>query len=68
MIEARERLGMRPMDLLAKLQIAGIDISSCTLYHIEAQKRALTERELETIARVLKVSIDWLHGRDEQME
>jgi len=63
-VEARERLGMKPFELLAKLQVSGIDISSCTLASIEGQRRSLSDFELNALADILKVSVDWLLGRE----
>ena len=63
-IEMREKLGMRQIILLAKLQVAGIDIASPALSHLEGQRRAVSDFELNALANILGVSVDWLMGRE----
>ena len=61
--EARLRLGMKQVDLLAKLQIAGIEISIPALSLLEGQKRPVSDIELNALADILRVDVDWLLGR-----
>lgn len=61
--EARLRMGMKQTELLAKLQVAGIDISVPALSLLEGQRRPVTDFELCALADALHVSIDWLLGR-----
>lgn len=61
--EARNNLGMKQIELLAKLQTVGIDISIPALSLLEGQKRPVTDLELNALADILKVSVDWLLGR-----
>ena len=61
--EARLRLGMKQVDLLAKLQIAGIEISVPALSLLEGQKRPVSDIELSALADILRVDVDWLLGR-----
>lgn len=61
--EARIRCGMKQVDLLAKLQISGIEISIPALSLLEGQKRPVSDFELCALADVLHVSVDWLLGR-----
>jgi len=63
--EARLALGMKQNELLAKLQTAGIEISTPALSLLEGQKRPVSDIELNSLADILKVSVDWLLGRDE---
>lgn len=63
--EARLRMGMRQVELLAKLQTSGIDISIPALSLLEGQKRPVSDFELCALADVLHVSVDWLLGRDQ---
>ena len=63
--EARLALGMQQNELLAKLQTAGIEISTPALSLLEGQKRPVSDIELNALADILKVSVDWLLGRDE---
>lgn len=64
--EARNAQGMKQMELLAKLQLAGIDISSPALSLLEGQKRPVSDIELNALANILNVSVDWLLGRTAQ--
>lgn len=61
--EARQRVGMKQSELLAKLQVAGINISVPALSLLEGQKRPVTDFELSALADALHVSVDWLLGR-----
>ena len=61
--EARLRLGMKQVDLLAKLQIAGIEISVPALSLLEGQKRPVSDIELNALADILRVDVNWLLGR-----
>lgn len=62
--EARLRLGMKQVDLLAKLQVQGIAISVPALSLLEGQKRPVSDKELDALANILNVSVDWLLGRE----
>lgn len=62
--EARLAQGMKQNELLAKLQLAGIDISSPALSLLEGQKRPVSDIELNAIANILNVTVDWLLGRN----
>ena len=62
--EARKAQGMKQVELLTKLQLAGIDISSPALSLLEGQKRPVSDIELNAIANILNVSVDWLLGRE----
>ena len=61
--EARQAQGMKQIELLAKLQLAGVDISSPALSLLEGQKRPVSDIELNALANILNVSVDWLLGR-----
>lgn len=61
--QARQAQGMKQIELLAKLQLAGIDISSPALSLLEGQKRPVSDIELNALANILNVSVDWLLGR-----
>ena len=55
---------MKQVELLAKLQLAGIDISVPALPLLEGQKRPVSDIELNALADILNVSVDWLLGRE----
>ena len=61
--EERKRQGMKQKELLAQLQISGIDISASGLSKLEGQLRLVTDKELLAIANTLNVSIDELLER-----
>lgn len=62
--QARLSKGMKQKDLLAKLQTAGTEISTPALSLLEGQKRPVSDLELNALADILEVSVDWLLGRD----
>lgn len=63
--KARLDLGMKQFELLAKLQLAGVDMSVPALSLLEGQKRPVSDIELNALADILNVSVDWLLGREE---
>ena len=62
--EARKAKGMKQIELLAKLQTAGIDISIPALSLLEGQKRPVSDIELLALADILNVSVNWLLGKE----
>lgn len=63
--EARQMRGMKQVELLARLQTRGIDISVPALSLLEGQKRPVTDIELAALSDVFGISVDWLLGRTE---
>lgn len=61
---ARRDQGMKQKNLLAKLQVAGIDMNPSELSKLEGQHRYVADRELAVLADILGVSVDWLLGRE----
>lgn len=59
---ARERLkpAVTQADLAARLGVLGLDLDRPTITRIESGKRYLRDYEIRAIAKVLKVSIEWL--------
>ena len=62
--ETRKHRGMKSMIFLARLQLAGMDISASTLSMIERQNRSLADWELQIFADILRVSPAWLTGKE----
>lgn len=62
--QARKLRGMKQVELLAKLQLAGVDISIPALSLLEGQKRPVSDIELRALAAILEVSVDWLLGNE----
>lgn len=64
----RKALGLKQKDLLAQLQVRGIDISASGLSKLEGQLRIVTDIELVALADILEVSLDELLGRDKYVQ
>ena len=60
--EARNAQGILQKDLLARLQVKGVDISLPALSLLEGQKRPVSDIELKALAEVLQVDVRWLLG------
>lgn len=58
----RKSIGMKQKDLLAQLQVRGIDLNASGLSKLEGQLRGVTDYELKAIADSLDVSVNWLLG------
>ena len=56
---------MKQVELLARLQLAGVDMSIPALSLLEGQKRPVSDIELCALADILNVSMNWLLGREE---
>lgn len=62
---ARKNLGMKQKELLAQLQVNGIDMNASGLSKLEGQIRYVTDFELVALSNILNVSVDWLLGRED---
>ena len=60
---ARKNQGMKQKELLAQLQVNGVDMNASGLSKLEGQIRYVTDFELAALADILGVSVDWLLGR-----
>lgn len=58
--ETRKLKKMSQVELLAKMQVMGVEISIPALSLLEGQKRPVNDIELKAISKILGVSIDWL--------
>ena len=65
---SRRAAGMKQVELLAKLQTRGVEISVPALSLLEGQKRPVSDIELDALADIFGVSADWLLWRDETGE
>ena len=61
--QARKELGMKQKELLAQLQVNGVDMNASALSKLEGQMRSVNDFELVALANILNVSGDWLLGR-----
>lgn len=62
--QARLDAGMKQVDLLARLQTRGVEISVPALSLLEGQKRPVSDIELDALADIFGVTTDWLLGRE----
>ena len=62
--EARCKMRLTQNALAAKLQLAGITIERDSVSRIELGTRFVADYELRAIAKILKVSVDWLLGNE----
>lgn len=51
-------------ELAAKLQLAGLQLGQMAVSRIETGKRVVPDFELPILAEVLRVSTDWLLGKE----
>ena len=63
MEQARKELGMKQKELLAQLQVNGVDMNASALSKLEGQMRSVNDFELVALANIQNVSVDWLLGR-----
>lgn len=56
----RKQRGMKQKDLLAQLQVRGVDLNASGLSKLEGQIRMVTDYELLALSEILGVSIYWL--------
>lgn len=63
--EARCKLRLTQSDLAAKLQINGIIIERDSISRIEIGTRFVADYELRELAKILKVTVNWLLGIDD---
>ena len=59
--QLRYERGLKQEDLAARCGVLGWDLSRGTLSKIEAQLRCVTDAELETLAKALRVEITALY-------
>ena len=60
--EARCKLRLTQSDLAAQLQVNGIIIERDSISRIEIGTRFIADYELRELAKILKVSVNWLLG------
>lgn len=61
--EARLAQGILQKDLMARLQLAGVEISIPALSLLEGQKRPVSDIELKALSEILNVDARWLLGQ-----
>lgn len=60
--EARCKLRLTQSDLAAQLQVNGIIIERDSISRIEIGTRFVADYELRELAKILKVTVNWLLG------
>lgn len=65
---ARKRKGMKQKELLAQLQVYGVDMNASGLSKLEGQIRYVTDIELVALADILEVSVSYLVGLESDGE
>lgn len=61
--EARSTAGMLQKDLLARLQVSGVEISHPALSLLEGQKRPVSDIDLKALAEILNIDVRWMLGQ-----
>ena len=64
--QARKAKDMKQKDLLAQLQVNGVDMNASGLSKLEGQIRFVTDIELVALSNILEVSVDYLLGKEEK--
>ena len=57
---ARRTRGMKQKELLAQLQVRGVDLNASALSKLEGQLRIVTDIELLAFDEILDVDVMWL--------
>ncbi len=60
LIELRRKHHLSQRDLASKLQLLGLDMDKNVITRIETKKRYVTDIELQALAKIFKVSYDYL--------
>lgn len=63
--QRRKQIGMKQKDLLAQLQVRGVDLNASGLSKLEGQLRSVLDTELVALAQSLGVSVLWLLGLED---
>ncbi|WP_330587311.1 MULTISPECIES: hypothetical protein [unclassified Acutalibacter] len=58
---------MKQKELLAQLQVRGVDLNASGLSKLEGQIRYVTDTELLALSRILNVSVMWLLTGEERL-
>ena len=56
----RKLRGMKQLELIAQMQVMGVDINPSSLSKLEGQRRVATDRELQAIAKIFGVPMEKL--------
>ena len=56
----RKMRGMKQLELVAQMQLMGVDINPSSLSKLEGQRRVATDRELQAVAKIFGVPMEKL--------
>lgn len=62
---SRKSQAMKQKELLAQLQVRGVDLNASGLSKLEGQLRSVTDFELLALSEILNVSVLWLMTGEE---
>lgn len=62
----RKEKGIKQKDFIAKIQIMGCDMNPTSYSKLEGQVRSATDKEIYTIAKILKVQMEELFSSVEE--
>ena len=62
--EARIKAGLSQEELSARLELVPVYICRGSLSRIETGDRTVTDLEIDAISKILRVSLDYLFGRE----
>ncbi|MGN0536828.1 MAG: helix-turn-helix domain-containing protein [Acutalibacteraceae bacterium] len=65
---SRKKKNMKQKELLAQLQVYGVDMNASGLSKLEGQIRYVTDIELVALADILEVSVAYLVGLEDEKE
>lgn len=63
----RKERGISQKDFIARLQVMGCDVNPTSYSKLEGQLRSATDKEIYTIAKVLKVKMEELFDEEEKI-
>lgn len=63
---ARKSQGIKQKELLAQLQVRGVDLNASGLSKLEGQLRCVTDFELLALSDILNVPLRWLLTGEEK--
>ena len=64
--QKRKSMGMKQKELLAQLQVNGVDMNASGLSKLEGQIRSVNDYELVAFSKILGVSVEWLLGMTDE--
>jgi len=62
-VDLRKKQGMTQKELLAKLQVTGLEMSATSLSQLEGKYRTAKDYEVLAVAEALNVDLDTIYGR-----